>query len=139
MATEGFYAELPVLDEFMDITISDNYVPVPDDWYIVITDIVGSTRAIQAGCYKEVNFLGACAIIALLNIAKKLEIPFVFGGDGALIVIPESLLPASRQALLANQNMSSRDFGMELRVGIVPAAIVKADYRYGDCRKSSTK
>lgn len=129
MATEGFYAELPILEQFMDITVSENYVPVPDDWYIIVTDIVGSTQAIKQGRYKEVNFLGACSIISLLNVAKKLDIPFVFGGDGASIVIPEFLLPEARQALLANQIMVKEDFGMELRVGIVPVAIVKADYR----------
>ncbi len=129
MATEGFYAELPILEQFMDITISENYAPVPDDWYIIVTDIVGSTQAIKQGRYKEVNFLGACAIISLLNVAKKLDIPFVFGGDGASIVIPEFMLPEARQALLANQIMVREDFGMELRVGIVPVAIVKTDYR----------
>ncbi len=129
MATEGFYSELPVLEDFMDITVSNNYLPVPDDWYIIVTDIVGSTQAIKQGLYKEVNFLGACSIISLLNLAKKLDIPFVFGGDGASIVIPEVLLPEARQALWANQIMASRDFGLTLRTGIVPVAIVKADYR----------
>ncbi len=129
MATEGFYAELPILEQFMDITIYENYAPVPDDWYIIVTDIVGSTQAIKQGRYKEVNFLGACAIISLLNVAKKLDIPFVFGGDGASIVIPEFMLPEARQALLANQIMVREDFGMELRIGIVPVAIVKTDYR----------
>ena len=129
MATEGFYAELPILEQFMDITISENYAPVPDDWHIIVTDIVGSTQAIKQGRYKEVNFLGACAIISLLNVAKKLDIPFVFGGDGASIVIPEFMLPEARKALLANQIMVREDFGMELRVGIVPVAIVKTDYR----------
>ncbi len=51
MATEGFYAELPILEQFMDITISENYAPVPDDWYIIVTDIVGSTQAIKQGRY----------------------------------------------------------------------------------------
>ncbi|NJL91696.1 MAG: DUF3095 domain-containing protein [Coleofasciculaceae cyanobacterium SM2_1_6] len=129
MANDVFYAELPDLEQFMDVTISENFVPVPDDWYVIITDIVGSTQAIKQGRYKEVNFLGACAIISLLNIAKRLDIPFVFGGDGASILIPEALLPAARQALLANQIMAREDFNLELRAGIVPVAIVKVDYR----------
>jgi hypothetical protein len=127
MTTERFYAELPVLERFIDITVSANFVPVPDDWYIVATDIVGSTEAIAQGRYKAVNFVGAAAIVSLLNIAGSLEIPFVFGGDGASLLIPGHLLPAARQALLANQAIAQRDFQLALRVGIIPVAHVTTD------------
>lgn len=56
--------------------------PMPPDWYIIITDVAGSTKAIEAGRYKDVNILGACSIISILNIAGDLDIPFIFGGDG---------------------------------------------------------
>jgi len=69
MDTEAFYAELPVLDNFLDITDSRSFMPVPSDWYVVITDIVGSTKAIESGKYKAVNLIGACSIVAVLNIA----------------------------------------------------------------------
>lgn len=128
MSTEGFYAELPVLERFIDITVSERFVSVPEDWYIVITDIAGSTEAIKQGRYKDVNFLGACGIVALLNIAGKLEIPFVFGGDGASLLIPGFLLPLVQPALLANQHLARRNFNLELRVGIVPTSVVMADY-----------
>lgn len=127
MSTEGFYAELPVLERFVDITVFKNFVDVPDDWSILVTDIAGSTRAIKQGRYKEVNFLGACAIVAVLNLAGTLEIPFVFGGDGATILIPSSLLPQAKQALLANQELVRRDFNMELRVGVVPVSVSTTD------------
>ncbi len=124
MTTDLFYAELPALERFIDITVSANFVAVPDDWYIVATDVVGSTQAIADGQYKAVNFVGAAAIVSLLNVAGSLEIPFVFGGDGASLLIPGSLLPAARQALLANQAIARRDFQLELRVGIIPVAHV---------------
>jgi hypothetical protein len=34
---------------------------VASDWYVVITDIVGSTKAIELGKYKAVNIIGACS------------------------------------------------------------------------------
>jgi len=91
MDTESFYAELPVLDNFLDITNSKNFKSVPNDWYVIITDIIGSTKAIESGKYKAVNLIGACSIVAVLNIAENLRIPFIFGGDGAAILIPPSL------------------------------------------------
>ena len=126
MNSENFYSQLPLLDNFLKITESGNFVDVPDDWYIVVTDIRGSTQAIEAGKYKEVNLLGACSIVAVLNVAGKTEIPFVFGGDGASLLMGPSLLPAAQKALLATQQLAKREFDMDLRVGVVPVKVVVA-------------
>ena len=126
MNSENFYSQLPLLDNFRDITEPENFVDVPDDWYILVTDIRGSTKAIEAGRYKEVNLLGACSIVAVLNVVGKIEIPFVFGGDGASLLIGRSLLPAAKIALLATQQMAKTEFDMDLRVGAVPVKVVVA-------------
>lgn len=129
MNSENFYSQLRLLDNFRDITEPENFVDVPDDWYIVVTDIRGSTKAIEAGKYKEVNLLGACSIVAVLNAVGKIEIPFVFGGDGASLLISPSLLPAAKIALLATQQMANTEFDMDLRVGAVPVKVaVAANY-----------
>jgi hypothetical protein len=126
MNSENFYSQLPLLDNFLKITDLGNFVDVPDDWYIVVTDIRGSTKAIEAGKYKEVNLLGACSIVAVLNAAGETEIPFVFGGDGASLLMGPSLLPAAQKALLATQQLAKREFDMDLRVGVVPVKVVLA-------------
>ncbi|MBD0394241.1 MAG: DUF3095 domain-containing protein [Microcoleus sp. C1-bin4] len=126
MNSENFYSQLPLLDNFLKITEIGNFVDVPDDWYIVVTDIRGSTKAIEAGKYKEVNLLGACSIVAVLNVAGETEIPFVFGGDGASLLMGPSLLPAAQKALLATQQLAKREFDMDLRVGVVPVKLVVA-------------
>ncbi|MEG4997979.1 DUF3095 domain-containing protein [Microcoleus sp. B4-D4] len=126
MNSENFYSALPLLDNFLKITDLGNFVDVPDDWYIVVTDIRGSTKAIEAGKYKEVNLLGACSIAAVLNVAGKIEIPFIFGGDGASLLMGPSLLPAAQKALLATQQMAKTEFDMDLRVGAVPVKVVVA-------------
>jgi hypothetical protein len=128
MNSENFYSQLPLLDNFLKITDLSNFFDVPDDWYIIVTDIRGSTKAIEAGKYKEVNLLGACSIVAVLNIAGKTEIPFVFGGDGASLLMGPSLLPAAKIALLATQQMAKTQFDMDLRVGAVPVKVVAANY-----------
>ena len=126
MNSENFYSQLPLLDNFLKITDLGNFVDVPDDWYIVVTDIRGSTQAIEAGKYKEVNLLGACSIVAVLNAAGETEIPFVFGGDGASLLMGPSLLPAAKIALLATQQLAKTEFDMDLRVGAVPVKVVVA-------------
>ncbi|NEO97818.1 MAG: DUF3095 domain-containing protein [Symploca sp. SIO2E9] len=130
MSTEKFYSELPVLDNFFEVTDYQNFAWAPRDWYILITDVVDSTKAIEAGLYKEVNLLGACSIGAVVNIAGNVEIPFIFGGDGASILIPPSLLSAAKQALLATKNLAKQNFDLDLRVGVVPiAAVNEAGYQ----------
>lgn len=126
MNSENFYSQLPLLDNFLQISEIGNFVDVPDDWYIVVTDIRGSTKAIEAGKYKEVNLVGACSIVAVLNVAGQTEIPFVFGGDGASLLMGPSLLPAAQKALLATQQLAKREFDMDLRVGVVPVKVVVA-------------
>ncbi|HEY9833856.1 MAG TPA: DUF3095 domain-containing protein [Stenomitos sp.] len=125
MFTDTFYLNLPTLENFIEITNPLNFSSVPPDWYIVITDIRGSTQAIEAGRYRDVNILGVSSIIAVLNRAKHLEIPFIFGGDGASLLIPPSLFSEVKQALLATQNMAQREFQLDLRVGIVPVTTVR--------------
>ncbi len=76
-----FYQQLKPFSRFSDFTESENYTDCPEDWYVVITDVKGSTRAIERGDYKAVNSLGVASIMAVLNAVKTESIPFVFGGD----------------------------------------------------------
>lgn len=124
MSVDDFYARLPAIHDLIEVTNSQRFTRVPQDWFIIITDIVESTKAIEAGCYKEVNFVGACSIAAVLNIAGKLELPFVFGGDGAVVLIPPRLLSATKDALLATQLVAKSEFNLVLRVGVVPVLTV---------------
>lgn len=126
--TDNFYAELPTLEEFSNITYIENFQKVPDDWLVIITDIVGSTKAIQAGRYKDVNLLGACSIIVILNLVDKLEIPFVFGGDGASMLIPSKFAFEAEQALSAVEKMARDEFNLEMRTGIVPMSEISPVY-----------
>jgi hypothetical protein len=80
MSTETFYLDLPVIDNFIDVSKPEIYTGLPDDWQVVVTDVKDSTKAIEKGRYKEVNLLGASSIIAMLNLMKSFSLPFVFGG-----------------------------------------------------------
>lgn len=125
MSTEKFYECLSSLENFIDLANPDYYINVPDDWYAVVTDVTGSTTAIESGRYKEVNFLGASSIIAVLNALHPLDIPFVFGGDGASMLIPPVALERARDALIGLRYLAHRSFGMDLRVGVVPMALIQ--------------
>jgi len=126
--SEKFYADLPVLENFADITYSDNFHIIPHDWTVIITDIIESTQAIALGRYKDINLLGACSIIVLLNIVGDLEIPFVFGGDGACILIPKKFVTEATEALIAVQKLAQEEFDLVLRVGIVPITAIASNY-----------
>jgi hypothetical protein len=82
---DSFYSNLDVIHDFVDITNISFFKEVPQNWHIVLTDIKGSTKAIESGRYKDVNMVAASSITALLNLAGDLEIPFVFGGDGVTV------------------------------------------------------
>jgi hypothetical protein len=128
MSTDHFYQALPALERFLDLANPQHYQPVPPDWYVMITDVTGSTQAVQSGRYKEVNLLGASSIMAVLNAVPDVEIPFVFGGDGASLLVPPTAFEPARQALLGVRKLAQASFGLDLRVGVVPVEVVAAQH-----------
>ncbi|WP_197727811.1 DUF3095 domain-containing protein [Rhizobium leguminosarum] len=124
---EDFFAEVPLFSEFEGVTDAANYRPLPDGWVLALADIVGSTQAIGAGRYKDVNMAGASVISAVLNAVGKGDYPFVFGGDGALIALPGSLEAAACDALAAAQVWVEEDLNLMLRIAIVPVADTRAE------------
>ena len=105
-----------VFDSFLE---DENYEEAPLDWWVVITDVIGSTKAIEAGRYKEVNTIGAGTLAALQNAIPSLQFPFVFGGDGASALIPSEYKVQAERELSALRKVSKEKFGLALRVGMI--------------------
>ncbi|MBI2429709.1 MAG: DUF3095 domain-containing protein [Ignavibacteriales bacterium] len=125
MSNDSFYQDLTPIQDFADISDPSLYTEMPDDWYVAVSDIKNSTELIRNGRYKEVNLVGASTIIAILNHKKNFSIPFIFGGDGACICIPHSLIEQTKESLLGTKKMAMDLYGMELRVGIVPIRYIR--------------
>lgn len=118
--TRWFYRDLTTADSFEAAANGVGHAPLPVDWWIVVADVVGSTKAIESGHYKDVNTIGAATIMAVLNVDRSIPVPYVFGGDGALMAIPDCLAAGTRCALLGAQAMARDSFAMDLRVGMIP-------------------
>lgn len=115
----GFYRNLPVLSSLTEAMKGRLHVDVPRDWWIVVADVAGSTRAIEAGAYKKVNTVGVACIAAVANVDRTIDLPFVFGGDGATLAVPEVLRERVECALRGAQRLARERFGLDLRVGLV--------------------
>lgn len=123
--TADFFAKLPPLLSFSDVLIEKNYHELPDDWWLVVTDLQGSTRAIEEGRYRDINALGGCTVAAVLNAVKPLNIPYVFGGDGASFCIPACAVEAVRKALRGCIELADEHFDLKLRAGLLPYTQLK--------------
>jgi hypothetical protein len=121
----AFYAGLPVLTEFSEVTRPERFAPLPADWHVATCDVRNSTAAVQAGDYKEVNTVAAAAVSAVLNAAGDTEIPFVFEGDGSAFCVPTLLLEDVRAALAKTRDLARTSFGLDLRVATVPVTRVR--------------
>jgi Protein of unknown function (DUF3095) len=115
-----FYGALEPFVDFAEVADPARYVEAPLDWVVILTDIKGSTEAAKAGRYKDVNLVGAACITAVLNVTKGLDLPYVFGGDGATVLIPPEVQDVVADALLRTRRLAASGFGLELRVGMVP-------------------
>ena len=124
-----FYAAIPPFGDFERVADPAVYRPVPADWWVGVTDVVGSTAAIARGRYKAVNMAGAAAISAVMNALHHREFPFVFGGDGAGFAVPADAVDAARAALGRTATWVAEDLDLDLRVGLVPLADIRAQGR----------
>ncbi len=124
-----FYRDLSEIHQFSQIVDPDCYAPLPNDWLIIATDIRGSTEAINAGKYKSVNMAGACAIAALCNEFSDIDIPFVFGGDGATLAIPDVGQSYIMGLLRFCTEATRSAFGLELAAGCRTIGELRKDGR----------
>lgn len=114
-----FFEKMSEFRNFQDILKEENYVEAPSDWWVVVTDVKGSTVAIENGRYKDVNTVGAATLAAIQNALGRIQFPFVFGGDGATALIPDSYKQAVEEELSALRSISQSQFALGLRVGMV--------------------
>ncbi|WP_018237043.1 DUF3095 domain-containing protein [Ensifer sp. BR816] len=126
LADTQFYESLPLFEAFEGVADEANYRPLPEGWALAVADIVDSTGAIAEGRYKSVNMAGASVISALMNALEETNLPFVFGGDGALAAIPAALAPKARTALAAARTWVAEELGLDLRAALVPVADIRA-------------
>ena len=120
------YARLDPIERFSDVLDDSRYVPVPDTWWLALTDVAMSTMAIEQGRYRAVNLAGAAAIAAIRNALPGIEIPFVFGGDGSSLLIPPDHRGTVEASLAATVTWARDSLGLTLRAALVPVAAVRA-------------
>lgn len=123
----GFYARLPVFEQFSRLTDPAIYTPLPDGWVLGLSDILKSTAAIAKGRYKEVNTAAASLIAALANKLGGQDFPFVFGGDGASFAVPPQQAGIARDVLASVAAWAQDAFGFTLRVALVPVSEIRAE------------
>ena len=132
--SSGFFAGLPLLQTTRDAFDDGLYRPAPGDWVLVVTDIVDSTNAIANGQHKTVNFVAAMAIAALKNLCAPTRLPFLFGGDGSVVMVPPQFAAQARLALARVRGFAQREFGMQLRIGLASIEVLRrfgSDVRVG--------
>jgi len=123
-----FYEELPALSSFKELANFQTYPDAPNDWYLVITDVVSSTKAIEQGKYKDINLTAALSLVSVINLNPDLNCPFIFGGDGVTFLISEDMLGDTLSVLTDNRRLVKETFDLSLRVGYVA---VKEIYQSG--------
>lgn len=125
MSQAKFYQSLSSFTDLAQLAQAQHYASVPEDWLIFLTDVKGSTKAIAEGRYKDVNTVGAACIISAQNALSGMDFPFVFGGDGASLVVPPEFEQKVVSALAFVRKKSREQFQLDLRIAKVPVSEVK--------------
>lgn len=125
-AEDFFYRDLPAFADFNTVGDTASYRPVPGDWVVLASDIVRSRDAIAAGRYKDVNMIAAAVISAVLNRVGRDKVPFVFGGDGAFLLVAASDEEAGREALAGIARLAHEESALDLRIAAIPVAHLRA-------------
>ncbi len=115
----SFYDTLTPMRDPGQVYDSRNYVAVPESWYLAVSDIKGSTAAVEGGQHSDVNFAAAAMIASLNNLCGG-GIPYQFGGDGAVALVPPQFAAAARRVLAQTRRFARQEFKLDLRVGLAP-------------------
>jgi hypothetical protein len=117
--------------EDKNFKIADEFQSIPDDWFVILTDIVNSTEHFKDERYQEVNFVAVAGASIVLNEAHlhRIHVPFVYGGDGVTVFVPPALVPSLKTKLATLRSNAHKRFGMNLRISIIPVSeIYKAGF-----------
>lgn len=133
--SDQFYAMRVAFRDFDEIGDLAAYESVPEDWVVLAADIVQSRQAMAQGKTKAVNLIGAGVIAAVLNVLGRDRIPFVFGGDGAMILVPGREADRGAEALAGMARLALQQEGLELRIAAIPLRILRARGRDVRLRK----
>ena len=100
-----------------------NFRNVPEDWYIIVVDIKGSTQATKYHLEQSIKLYAAICISAITKDIKsaepKLDLPFFFGGDGITVLAPKTY---QLRITLVLENIRAKIFKanyLHLRVGAI--------------------
>jgi hypothetical protein len=116
---DHFWRQLPPLENLSAVHSGASFQQAPSGWWLAVSDVVNSTQSISNGLYREVNLINASLIRALLNLAGFDNAPFLFGGDGMVLLLPGDLAPRAASVLLSARQLAEESFGLDLRVGLV--------------------
>lgn len=112
-----FYRQLKPIQDFVQIHDLNHFVEAPSDWMVLLSDVKGSTKAVQEGRAKDVNMLGASLITLISNETKTFNTISVFGGDGATILISREDFERLRKQFVGLIRLANDKFKIELRIG----------------------
>ncbi|MBY6066033.1 DUF3095 domain-containing protein [Leisingera aquaemixtae] len=127
MTTDTFYAAVPKVRAFGDLSDPSVFAPLPSDWHLCCTDIVNSTGLVQAGRYKTVNMVGAAVIAAMRNALGGEAFPYIFGGDGASFAVPPRHRATAGRVLGSLRSWTEAEYGISLRAAMLPLSRIRAE------------
>ncbi len=128
MSSKLFFSNLPATHTPLSDLLgrANEFAQVPDDWYLIMTDIERSSSHFAADHYQEINLVAVSSISIVLNISKAYGVflPFVYGGDGATLIVPPIMVEECKHRLATLQANAQKRFGMTLRVSTIPVSDV---------------
>ena len=125
MTADQQFLNIPSFSDFDRVVDADVFTPVAPDMWLGLSDVVGSTKAIEAGRYKAVNMAGAAIISAVMNALDDAPFAFIFGGDGASFLVDPDSVDIVRDAAARTARWAIEELGLELRVALVPIKAVR--------------
>ena len=125
--TARFVQALPVTPQFSQALDESEHAPLPDGWFLALTDVTRSRDHIAQGRYKAVNMAGVAMISAAMNELGFRDMPYCFGGDGAALALAPPEAQAFAPVLSRVLTMASEELGLELLGALVPVSRLRED------------
>ena len=119
-----FFNELEI-QRFVPQTLffdENSFTSLPNDWFILYTDIVKSTELCNEGKHGLVSKIAAAGIDIIIKSGaeKNIEMPYVYGGDGIFAGFPEEIFTDIKEECIKLSVFAKEMHGIEIRICIIP-------------------
>ena len=124
--SDRFYHDLPKATDLVDLVGDPFFQPLPGDWHIGLAELAPAEGPVAPAEARARAKAVMAPLAAFMNAVESMTLPLGFGGHWSWFAVSAHNRDIAGEALARSAGLVRDDFGLDLRVALVPVAEVRA-------------